>query len=149
MMQPCGIAKLMSAIFEVPLEEGYQAAGLACCPVCDKAGTNPTYYPYCGLQHERKGTGVGPKGGQGSVMMMCERCEVSFPRSIAEIKSQARHRDRRSHTGDYHVFCSHVCQGHWLADNYGVKPGDKGRSGSKYDYDSMRIRALTNNEPTG
>ena len=118
-MQPCGIAKLMSAIFKVPLEESYAAAGLFCCSVCGKASTNE-YYPYCTLQHQRKGEGLGPLGAI-YIDMICDVCEVTFPRPLSHITRSAKSRDKRNQMGEYKVFCSNKCQGAWLGENHGVQ----------------------------
>ncbi len=143
MMQPCSVAKLLSAIFTIPLEEGYKATGLVCCPICDKAGTKPEYYPYCGLQHQRRGMGLGVAGAI-YIEKVCEICDKHFSRPLSHLLRDARTRDRRGHTGDYHVLCSNSCQGRWLADNHGIKPGDK-RSfikKNKHDYDAIWARHL-------
>ena len=144
-MQPCSVAKFLAAVLEVPLEDGYKAAGLVCCPICEKAGTKPEYYPYCGLQHQRKGLGLG-RNGREDIQMTCEGCNRIFPRPLSTIINQARLRDRRGQTGDYHVFCSNHCQGVLL----GALPREGRKKGSgrtrKHDYEAIWQRHLDTGE---
>jgi len=119
-MQPCGVAKLMSAVFNVPLEEGYAATGLLCCSVCGQASTND-YYPYCGLRHQRKGEGLGPAGCV-YIDMVCDICRLEFRRPVSQITSNARKRDKKDQSGEYKVFCSNKCNGVWFGEKHGVVP---------------------------
>lgn len=112
-MQPCSVAKLLSATLDIPLEESYFAVGLVLCPICEQPSEEPQYYPYCCKQH-RDGRGITV------VPLVCEECEVLFYRRETDVL----HRSKR---GQDHIWCSKQCQGKWWARNYGIstRPHDR------------------------
>lgn len=147
--QPCSVAKLLSVVFDIPLEKGYKAASLVLCPICDKAGTKPEFYPYCGLQHQRKGTGLGPQGAI-IVDMVCDVCHLEFKRPLSHLRRNAKGRDLRNQTGGYKVFCSKDCNGAWLGAYHGFRknPTRAKHNGRKrlHDYEAIWARHLETRE---
>ncbi len=144
-MQPCSLAKLVSAILDVPLEKSYKAAGLLCCPVCEKPSTKPEYYPYCGLPHQRKGirkdTGLG-LGGAIYVDMMCDGCGIDFKRKASVIMQYARRRDRQNLTGEYKTFCGKYCTGHDLGSKTHPTIPLGGTHARRFNHDAIWARHL-------
>lgn len=101
-IQPCGVAKLVAAVTGISVEASYDAAGLALCPRCNKAGTNPRYYPACSREHTRQKQVRGAE----AVPLICDECGVFFYRLRVNIN-----RDIKMGHGLPHVWCSHACQG--------------------------------------
>ena len=114
-MQPCNTARLLTAIFEIPLAESFTAVGLECCPCCGKPSTNPAHYPYCNpvcfRRFERR-----------PVQLLCEECGVLFTRVYRVVMQTSR-------AGYQRTWCGHKCQGKWLAraHGFGTRPEDTGR----------------------
>jgi hypothetical protein len=108
-MEPCAVAKLLTAIFGDPLEETFDRVGLALCPKCDRAGTNPKYYPYCSEAHTREdSTGVEV------IPLVCDECQILFYRRASAVRSAIK-----SGNGLAHVWCSNQCQGKWTGREHG------------------------------
>jgi len=102
-MQPCGVAKLLSAAFGIPLVQAYDVVGLEPCPQCGKAGTNPEYYPFCTKicqkRHVRRPS---------TVDLICDTCGVTFTRKVSVIIGNSKSRAGKPKRG---VFCSYRCHG--------------------------------------
>ena len=136
-MYPCSVARFVSTVLQVPLKDGYRAAGLECCPVCDAASTKPEFYPYCNLQHQRKGQGIGPHGAI-SINITCDECGQIRRRPLSHILREARKRDRQDGTGDYGVFCGRQCLGKWLGRNHGF--GSRPRTAGEHQTRNAAVR---------
>jgi len=105
LQQPCGIAKLLSAVLNLPLEDMWLAVGLELCPRCDKpASTNTKYYPYCGKHR-------GPLGGE-VLPLICDGCGILFFRLYSAV-------NQASKRGAERVFCSNKCNGSYNGKVYG------------------------------
>ena len=107
--QPCGIAHLLAVVTGVSVEKAFTIVGLALCPRCDKAATNPRYYPYCGQPHK------GPSKVTPAILvsLRCDECDVLFPRRQCDIMMWARR-------GGQKIFCGRSCQGKYMGRTYGA-----------------------------
>lgn len=113
--RPCSIAGLLSAVFDYTFEESYVRCGLLLCPICNKAGRNPAYYPYCNEKHWCKNE----RDQRTWTTLICETCGISFRRYVSRIENSLRHRERLGARGSIGFFCSRTCYGRWFGKNYG------------------------------
>lgn len=118
--QPCGVARLLAEVCNLPLTDMFLAVGLDLCPRCDQPASNPKYYPYCGTSHK------GPDPISPLVPLACDECGTIFYR-------QERHIITRLGKRNYqHVWCNKQCQGQWFGREYGLahRPEDWGKKQS-------------------
>jgi len=113
-MQPCSVAKFVSAVTNTSLEVCYEAVGLKVCPECGVAGEKPEFYPFCSRTcrfEQKKRDNI--------AILTCEWCSKSFPRTVTQIRNAVIHHNKLKPTkGLGHIFCSNKCQGSWLGHNH-------------------------------
>lgn len=108
-MQPCSVAKLLSAISGNTIESSFEKVGLVLCPRCNKAGTKPEFYPYCCKAHTRE-----PSSGVEVIPLICDECDILFYRRTAEVRKSIK-----KGRGLAHVWCGKKCQGSWWGKQHG------------------------------
>lgn len=113
--RPCNIAKLISAVQDISLEESYERCGLELCPICGKASTEDHLYPCCSDYHWKK------HNQPTWTALICEECGIEYPKEISALAAQARWRERQDHETTQHTFCSNPCQGKWFGREHGFR----------------------------
>lgn len=110
-MQPCSVAKFLSALYKIPLEESYLLTGLVLCPICSKASREPERYPFCSGVCERNHNKE--KTGGTWLTMICEGCGEEYQRQRSEVEGLGRAGKPMPR------FCSRKCRSRFLGATYG------------------------------
>ena len=106
--QPCGIARLLAEIYQLPVSDMFMLVGLELCPRCDEPAKDPKFYPYCGTQHK------GRAKGSRIMTLICEECGKSFERNETQVVN------RLVKKGYNHIWCGKPCQGKWYGRTVGI-----------------------------
>ena len=122
-MNPCNMARLLSAIFQVETET-----------ILDKWGLQP-HCPRCDTMVHKVGYCSGCAEDLRSVPVACSFCGTVTERPTWELLHQ-----RKLHPAQEQFFCTKRCQGKWLAEHHGftAHPENCGPGRSRrHDYDAV------------
>ena len=113
--QPCAVAKLLSAIYGLPLPETFRVVGLHPCP-CGRAATHDgAPYPYCSTVCEKKYVRMAflEKVGGIWIQLVCEECEREFSIRRSYVESRGLRGKPMPR------FCGNTCRGKWAGRTFG------------------------------